>query len=400
MNNTIENVTTTLPLDEGLQIAPLQPLNNNFIDIGLLGTVDIPLRVNRTLTNNPSNSGTVAPIFGLMATDRYILDFNAPDSVFMFPNPATSNLNVRMSLRPISLTHPNTAKAASFAGWRGTLKFLFQFTTNAVVQGSISIMKLKGATGGSFGATYPPTNTDDPNSNVILNLATDRMATVTVDYDETTQWVDSYLWHMKKGQAALDVINIWRNMIIVRPNTDIVTFDGSPSQLSFKVFVAYDHDFEFLFPGAPVNPRLRYNIGVSDIYQPFTKNLSVFVGYYNFQSPYEIWIHDTIKNVSFNLRSLDDNTYEVTLPFTETWYIDSAEVLEDVTHQWYRVISYVVTLNLEGELSAFVTFLSGSGVTYQQVSSPPPPGTQLFMLHSNFPDTNDLPPYVPKLPIT
>lgn len=237
---------------------PLLPYSPQFLDTGIVVSLDLPHAVNYRRPGENLGGGNLPPLFTVLVNDRYSLDVNDDDRTpINITSPNFASEHASMEVFGTLLESLNTYRARTFAGYRGGIKIMFQIVSGSITQGAVSFIKGKNMSYKQWDGYYPDFNADEPGSHVVINLAQDRMIVVDCAYDEMTEWVNSNDYYRDRGFNGVVPFNAakntYRNWIAVRADTNLSTITGQPSQIIFKIFVSYDSDFEFLYPTVPVN---------------------------------------------------------------------------------------------------------------------------------------------------
>jgi hypothetical protein len=288
----------------GLIERPILPFFPQFIDSGISVKVNLPLAVNFRRQGKQPNNDNLPPLFNILVNSSYPLDVAhsrfTPISIF------TANASYETSTVSVYGTgseHPNSLMARTFRGYRGSMKFLIAMSSNAVTLGIIQFIRGRNLALMNYDNSFPDLNSDAVNACVLANLARDSNVVVKVPYDETSEFVDTTLFTLTKDATLTEDWstklreNQYRNFVSVRPITNLSTYDGAPSELTFKIFIAYGEDFEFLYHSIPRNMRSPSYFSVIDYHNPFSIEGKLLVVFADINVP--TWtILDTIENTT------------------------------------------------------------------------------------------------------
>lgn len=357
MSNPNTNPTiTTNPVAP--QTAPAF-VTDGFVDLGIIADLKIPYLANRfrkssnapfpnPVFDNPDIPTTNRlPLLGLLVDPFICHDLNGNHSPLIFPDPNWYFNNTDLVIRPYGVTHPLTRLAPSFIGWQGSLEFMVTVTSTMIVQGQISIVRGKYAGSGAFKWENIQLETDERDNCQLINLSAEKRVAKFVSYTETTDFINSMQYWLNRGYDVprnLKPMNLLRNYLFLRADTDITTLSTSEGIISFKFYMRPGPDFQFMYPITPRRPDRQMHLSVVDKRFPFSVKDVLIVA---------------VRPLSFNqgntTRSLqiDDSAAEVTnvIPNTILSYIehhfndmpafiDLHKYVDSTFPAWYPITGY------------------------------------------------------------
>lgn len=338
----MNNVTITklqempIPTPQSYQdVGGIELFNPNFFDTGIIAHLEIPYNINKFAQVN--NNNAITPLIGVRLTDRPNLDLaNPTTSPLILPSSLWASSNTRITCHPNLDPHFNFFKSCTFLGWRGSISYLVMLTSNSVMQGSLTFTNFKTTNNGPFNSVIPQTHADDATSNVLVNLANDRLVMTTIDYTEQTPWCNEVAF--SRRSMALEGLNpnVFRNFLVIRPNSDITTFSGQPSILQFKFFMSFGPDFEWMFPTCPLNWRsLVPRRSAIDPYLPFEYRVRLLVQNRNLVGGHSVDLEFEYQpNTAFRCDHLN-HSYTLALSTTNLHYF--AQYSTVPTAEWIEI---------------------------------------------------------------
>lgn len=378
------NLITPSATRPGMVEKPFCPVDPEFLDTGTVVTVDVPYTSNYKYMSGMRGAGNLPMLFALRVGDRFVNQQTGGDQSIIVADKEFWLLNAGVSVHN-TLNQPlNFLRAMSFRGWRGSFKYLFHVITNSVVQGSLSFIRTRNIPPLNMRTGLYDVNASEPDSNVIFNLASDRFAMVDVPYNESTDWVDEQLYsNARIFSNNVYTTNEYRSWIAVRPNSDLNTFNGSPSKLTFRIYIEFGQDFEWLYPTSPIRMNSLTYKSVIDYYDPFAyilrvvlvsypTNLASFTVFYSGHSRdlYEIDDFGTTFNI----------TPEVGVTRQPYWW-------DDKENHKFRQVS---TFKIQKAAENIVVVADGSSL-FTIPAARWHPGLVIFTIGSN--NFADAPPY-------
>lgn len=360
-----------LPNAVGLTPAPIEPIRKGFIDTGIIFSLKIPYLVNQ-FRGPPSSAGgwdspyiarsERLPLFGFLATPFMNHDLSGPYSPLVFPDPFWAAANTDLTIRPYGMEHPLVRLFGTFAGWRGSLNFLITVNSTALVQGELAFIRAKYTGTGPFKWTYPQLEVEESDNLSLQTLATERRVMLSVPYDETSEFVNSYhYWESTSGLPAGNrtnkPINALRNYIFVRANTDITTLNPVGGSLQFKLYMEPGPDFEFVKPSLPLRHNFIRYISVSDIFVPFAGSSLLVVAQIPLATPARPLLIDDTWSLTTHTLNNSNLTATISTTAANRWWFDfKVYQPESIVTSWH----WVTTLTFgytDSTLSSF--FVSG-----------------------------------------
>lgn len=403
-------------------ISPLEEYRQGFIDTGIYAEFSIPFLVNRfkMATNNPlpnynleqlNACTTRAPLFGIMVDPFQSHDLSGVWSSAIYADPHWVTNNTDISLRATGYEHPLTRMAATFAGWSGSLEFLFDITSTAITQGSLSFVKGRYGIQRNYSWRNPPLELDEPSNNSIINLAQERRIMLTANYDETSDFIHMpHYWQNRTQTPELidKPMNYYRNFIFVRPITDITTLSPNGGSIMIKIYMKPGPDFSWRFPSAPVNFSYLKMLSNFDKRNPFQIKHTIVV---------KTRLHPSAgdPNFSGSVCTLEDSYTQTTFPVTVAKTISHTPPPAQVSYRraWFDARKYsdigswylsprwneLVTYDLVPDTGRFDIYVTDANNIRNKVASSVdaatiPVGTVLFEWYESLnPDANWVPPY-------
>lgn len=357
MSETINvNANNTLPNSQTLPIAPLEPFHQGFVDTGILINLTIPFKINtsRGYYLDPNGSGLFdqqlisptnrLPLFGVLIDPFISHDLNGPFSPLIVPDPTWASNNTQLTARPYGTEHPLTRLAPSFLGYKGGLEFMITINSTALVQGELSFIRAKYAGGGTFKWKNIQLESEEPDNNQIVNLSAEKRVVKFVSYTEATEFINTMQYWLSRNSLPyrnFKPMNLFRNWLFVRANTDINTLSTNGGTIAFKIYMKPSDDFEFLFPSIPIRPDMYRRLSVIDKLIPFSMTNQLVVS----QRPV------TSSSANRPLR-IDDTLYKSTTEVPEsldtqrifptgvTGFIDFRKYVPTIFPQWLAITGY------------------------------------------------------------
>lgn len=397
-----------LPNAAGLTPAPIEPIKHGFIDTGILFSLKIPYLVNqfRGPANSPGGWDTPyiarserLPLFGFLVTPFLNHDISGPYSPIVFPDPFWAAANTDLTIRPYGMEHPLVRLFSAFAGWRGSLNFLITVNSTALVQGELAFIRAKYTGTGPFKWNYPQLEVEESDNLSLQTLATERRVMLSVPYDETSEFINSYhYWESTSGLPAGNrtnkSINAVRNYIFVRANTDITTLNPVGGSLQFKLYMEPGPDFEFVKPSLPLRHNFSRYISASDIFVPFVGSSLIVVAQIPLADPIRpLLIDNTWSSVT---HSLDSATLTATISSSNRWWFDLKVYQPSaIVTKWHwltsltfgytdpTLTSFFISGNIDGGPTTVIVTMPTGDLKYQLT---------LFQLLYNYAPINEITP--------
>nr|WPV63621.1 MAG: hypothetical protein [Wufeng shrew polycipivirus 3] len=366
------NSNKTVPNLETMPQCMLEAFRTGFVDTGVIIKFKIPYVANTfrqapiddrfQIAETPSTNRM--PIFGVLVDPFFSQDISGPTTPFVYPDPEWAANNLDISIQPYGHEHPLTRMAPTFAGWRGTLDYLFTVNTTVIVQGELAFIRGKYIGNGAFKWKYPQLEYDEVDNNQIINLSTEKRVMKSVSFTENTEFVNSMqYWQTLTGVPFPNKkpMNFPRNYIFVRPNTDITTLSPDGGTITVKIFMQPGPDFEFLYPTFPLRLDLARDISTVNRVFPFVTKGQLIVARrpINIQAGViqTLVIDDTFVSQSY---TITDATQYVNTPLpVGKWWVDLSKYITELPPRWSPITgirfgyanadlnSFVVSVNVE-----------------------------------------------------
>lgn len=316
------NANAGLPAVSTMPSVPIEPFTDGFVDTGIIANLEIPFVINQSRKtsfrasaypsfDDPSIASTNrVPLLGILNDPFINHDLQGPFSPIIYPDPTWTFNNTQMIVRAYGLEHPLVRLASSFVGWKGSLDWMITINSTALVQGELAIVRAKYAGGGAIKWRNILLEFEEPDNNQIVNLSAEKRIVKFVSFTESTTFINTMqYWLARNGLPYSNVkpMNLYRNWIFIRPNTDINTLSPNGGTISFKFYLKHGSDFQFLFPSVPIRPDIQRRLSVIDRKIPFPITHSLIVA----QRPYA----GTTTNRPI---ILDDSAYETSVTVPET----------------------------------------------------------------------------------
>lgn len=334
--------------------AVVEPLPDGFIDTGILAEVAIPLIVPRKrgyqLVDTDGNNITFddptvpksnrLPIFGFKVDPDFNHHLDSPVGPLVFPNVQWASHNVDFTANPHGMEHPLTRLCPSFMGWKGDLDFMVTVNSTALVQGQLSIIRSIASGSGGFKWKNFQLETEESDNCQIINLSSEKRVAVFSTYNETTQFVNSMFHYLQTRDLLKTSMNMFRNFIFIRADTDITTLSPNGGLLSFKIYMKRGDNFSFMYPVQPRVPDYQKLISPIDKRKPYpvTNTLTVAVRpYAGVTSNRNIQIDDTSKMTTSSMSNTTKLTREY--PNTPCW-VDFRLYTPDVFPEYTKIVGH------------------------------------------------------------
>lgn len=383
---TVQPVPTPSKFPPTLVEKPFTIFDPEFLDTGVVVSIDVPNAINFKYLTGMPNAGNLPILFSHQVSDRVNRVFDGATQTFLATSPDFWLEGISTQIHATLCENVNQLRARTFRGWRGDLEYLYTFSANSVLQGQISIIRVRNVPAINVRDMLLDAMASENDSNVLVNLATDRNVIVKVPYNETTPWIDEALWYASTGDDAFRFrTNQFRSYITLRANTPISTFNGQPSKLYIKVFIKYGANFEWLYPTSPVNVRIQGIMGVLDYHDPFAYQIRYVITGWNDNSTL-VYLYDSYAHQVVEITS---TPHEFSLPASRRWFWANT-VLRD-----YEIVhNFTVQISSSGGVTDLVV-VWGSGTHVSLANNLWARGTVLVSFGANYYDD---PPEYPIIP--
>lgn len=355
-NETSISSNPNLPQCNDQPFVPLEPLRDGFTDTGVIIDLKIPFNIDTFRKLNPVPDANRKPcfdkpsicptnrlpLFGFLVDPFFNHDLSGPYSPLIYPDPNWVTNNTQLTIRPYGVEHPLVRLSSTYLGWRGSLEFLITINSNALVQGELSIIRAKYCGNGSFKWKNLQLESEEPDNQQLINLASERRAVTIVSYSESSNFVNTMLYWQSINNKPIrnfKPMNLFRNWIFVRPNTAITTLSQNGGTLSFRVLMKPGADFAFTNPLVPCRPDLARRLSVVDKNFPFAAHNSVVVSQRPFTAPdYSrvLMVDDTATETTYEFT----NTTLRTIVLTKTAWVNVRFYVPEAFPRWTPITEY------------------------------------------------------------
>lgn len=332
------------------------------IDTGILIKVKIPFIVNTSRRWNSARSEPLSdrqPFFGILVDPYINHDLGGPYSPLVYPDPVWAAQNVVLTAYPYGREHPFVKMMRTFTGWRGSLNYLITVNSSMIVQGELAVMRGRYVAGGKYIWKYLQLESDEPDNNQIINLATERRVAKISAYNENVDFVNSlHYWQTTTRTPTPNYkpVTALRNYIFVRPNTDITTFTTEEAFLTFKIFIEPGPDFEFLYPSLPGLFDTMKDYSVIDPFFPFLIRNTLVVAQVG-HSDIPIKVDFTYTNQTYEWLITEERME--TIPVADPrGFLDSIKYIPDSTAAFWEFMDSII-FGTEGDQFVVTVVITG-----------------------------------------
>lgn len=377
------NVNQNLPVFNDLPQAYIEPNHDGFVDTGILVELAIPFNINRrrkkTLSAVPNpvpDGGGIlptnrTPLFGILIDPFVNHDLSGDYSPLCFPDPNWAANNTQLTIHPYGTEHPLVRLAPTFVGWTGGIDYLITVNSTALVQGELSFIRAKYIAGGPFSWKNVQLENEEPDNNQIMNLSSEKRAVKFVGYSEPTDFINMMqYWLVRTGRPYTNTkpMNLLRNWLFIRANTDITTLSANGGTLAFKIYMKPASDFQWIHPSIPIRPDRHRVLSVVDKLFPFPVINSYVVSQRPFASSSSnrpLVIDNTSYESSFTVPETGSNTNNY--PTGVTGFVDVHKFNDAAYPEWTAITGVQIAWATPYAKLAISVRISGTYVLIREV---------------------------------